>query len=262
MEITQDLNKPVDDNSLDTIEMKEAQEQHPANPEPLPRPEAPEPQQPCDNTPTENCRKGHCHTCLTILNILLLIGLVVLYILHFTGTGTPSKVNPNASMPVIPEDGQLKVACVDSDTLLAKYQYAIDMEQELLAYKDQQEAYGRQQMEKFQNDYQDYLKNGANMTLSQQQQKEAELKQRAEKMSTLEQELSAKIMERQMSENTKLLNAIFAYVREYNAANQQFDIILRKTFNDSPTLYLNPAMDITDEIVNGLNEEYKEVKGK
>ena len=65
-----------------------------------------------------------------------------------------------------------------------------------------------------------------------------------------------------MTENTKLLNAIFAYVREYNAANQQFDIILRKTFNDSPTLYLNPAMDITDEIVNGLNEEYKQVKGK
>ena len=79
-------------------------------------------------------------------------------------------------------------------------------------------------------------------------------------MSTLEQELSAKILERQMSENTKLLNAIFAYIREYNAANQQFDIILRKTFNDSPTLYVNPAMDITDEIVNGLNEEYRNVK--
>ena len=30
----------------------------------------------------------------------------------------------------------------------------------------------------------------------------------------------------------------------------------------SPTLYLNPAMDITDEIVIGLNEEYKQIKGK
>ena len=30
MEINQDLNKPVDDNSLDTISMKEPQEQHPA----------------------------------------------------------------------------------------------------------------------------------------------------------------------------------------------------------------------------------------
>ena len=198
---------------------------------------------------------------LIICNAVLLLGLIGIYIIHFTGVGTKSKVNADATAP-LEKEGGLTIAYVNTDTLLAKYQYAIDMEQELLAYKDQQEAYGRQQMEKFQNDYQEYLKNGANMTLTQQQAKEAELKQRAEKMTTLEQELTAKIMERQMEENTKLLNAIFAYVREYNAANQQFDIILRKTFNDSPTLYLNPAMDITDEIVNGLNEEYKSVKGK
>ena len=198
---------------------------------------------------------------LIICNAVLLLGLIGIYIIHFTGVGTKSKVNVDATAP-LEKEGGLTIAYVNTDTLLAKYQYAIDMEQELLAYKDQQEAYGRQQMEKFQNDYQEYLKNGASMTLTQQQQKEAELKQRADKMSTLEQELSAKILERQMSENTKLLNAIFAYVREYNAANQQFDIILRKTFNDSPTLYLNPAMDITDEIVKGLNEEYKQIKGK
>lgn len=198
---------------------------------------------------------------LIICNAVLLLGLIGIYIIHFTGVGTKSKVNADATAP-LEKEGGLTIAYVNTDTLLAKYQYAIDMEQELLAYKDQQEAYGRQQMEKFQNDYQEYLKNGASMTLTQQQQKEAELKQRADKMSTLEQELSAKILERQMSENTKLLNAIFAYVREYNAANQQFDIILRKTFNDSPTLYLNPAMDITDEIVKGLNEEYKQIKGK
>jgi outer membrane protein len=113
---------------------------------------------------------------------------------------------------------------------------------------------------KFQKDYDDYLKNGANMTLTQQQSTEAELKKRAEKMATLEQELTAKIMERQISENTKLLNAIFAFVREYNEQNQKFDIILRKTFENSPTLYMNEAMDITDEIVNGLNEEYKNLK--
>lgn len=196
---------------------------------------------------------------LIACNAILLLGLIGIYVIHFTGIGTKSKVNADATEPLIKEGG-LTVAYVNTDTLLAKYEYAIDMEKELYAYKDQQEAYGRKQMEQFQNDYQDYLKNGASMTLTQQQKKEAELKQRAEKMSTLEQELSAKILERQMSENTKLLNAIFAYIREYNTANQQFDIILRKTFNDSPTLYVNPAMDITDEIVNGLNEEYRNVK--
>ncbi len=172
-----------------------------------------------------------------------------------------TKENPNATAPVVAEGG-LKIAYVDTDTLLAHYQYAKDLEAELLAYKNQQEATGRKQMESFQKDYQDYLQNGSTMTLSQQQAKEAELKQRAERMATLEQELTAKIMERQMTENTKLLNAIFAFVREYNEQNQQFDVILRKTFENTPVLYVNPAMDITQEILDGLNAEYAQVKGK
>ena len=174
---------------------------------------------------------------------------------------TNSKQNAEASAPVVAEGG-LKIAYVNTDTLLAKYQYAIDMEQELVAYKEQQERYYQQQTTQFQTDYQNYLKNGASMTLTQQQQKEAELKQRAERMATLEQELMAKVADRQVAENTKLLNAIFAFIREYNAANQQFDLILRKSFNDTPVLYANPAMDITEEILAGLNEEYKSVKGK
>lgn len=172
-----------------------------------------------------------------------------------------TKENPNATAPIVAEGG-LKIAYVDTDTLLAHYQYAKDLEAELLAYKNQQEATGRKQMESFQKDYQDYLQNGSTMTLSQQQAKEAELKQRAERMATLEQELTAKIMERQMNENTKLLNAIFAFVREYNEQNQQFDVILRKTFENTPVLYVNPAMDITQEILDGLNTEYAQVKGK
>ena len=197
---------------------------------------------------------------LLICNAVLFLGLVGIYILHFTGNnGGNSKVNVNAKAPVVKEGG-LKVAYVNTDTLIAKYEYAKDMEKELLAFKNQQEAYGKQQVAKFQKDYDDYLKNGANMTLTQQQSTEAELKKRAEKMATLEQELTAKIMERQISENTKLLNAIFAFVREYNEQNQKFDIILRKTFENSPTLYMDEAMDITDEIVNGLNEEYKNLK--
>ena len=197
---------------------------------------------------------------LLACNAVLLLGLVGIYILHFT-SAPKSKVNAEATAP-LQKEGGLTIAYVDTDTLLAKYEYAKELEADLLAYKNQQEAYGKQQMEKFQRDYQDYLQNGDKLTRTQQEAKEAELKQRAERMSTLEQELTAKIMERQIAENTKLLNAIFAYVREYNAANQQFDIIMRKTFENSPTLYLNPGMDITQDILDGLNEEHRNLKSK
>ena len=165
------------------------------------------------------------------------------------------KQNPDATAPVVTEGG-LKVAYIDTDTLLVKYQYAIDLEQQLKDYTEQQRRYGQQQVEAFQKDYNNYLQNGSTMTLTQQQAKEAELKQRAEKMQTLEQELMAKVAEKQATETAKVMNAIYAFVREYNAANQQFDIIYTK----QATLYINPAMDITDEIVNGLNEEYKNLK--
>ena len=261
MEINQDLNKPVDDNSLDTIAIEENQEQRPANPEPLPQPETPEAQSAAKNSSCDS-KKKCCHTGILVCNIILLIGLILLYIFHITGFGGKTKYNPNATAPVVAKDGVLKVACIDSDTLLAKYQYALDLQEELNKYKESQEKNYQQQVTKFHKDYQTYLQTGENMTLSQQQATEAELKQRSEKLSTLEAELTQKVLQKQMDANIELLNRIFAFVREYNAANQQFDIIMRKTFNDSPTMYMNPAMDITDEIIEGLNEEYKSVKGK
>ena len=194
---------------------------------------------------------------LLACNVVLLLGVVGIYILHFSGNrlqeGNPTPITSDSIVGV-------RVAYVDSDTLLEKYQYAIDLKKELEAYRDQQQHYYEQQVASFQADYQNYLKNGASMTLSQQQAKEEELKRRAEKISTLEQEVVAKVAERQLKENEKLLNAIFAYIREYNASHGQYDIVMRKTFNDSPTLYLNPAMDITNEIVDGLNEEYASLK--
>ena len=219
----------------------------------------------CSTEPEEKKSCG-CHQrvplCVMCTNIVLLVGLVLLYIFHFTGVGTKSNFNPDAVQPVIPEDGVLKVACIDADTLLAKYQYAIDLQDELNRYKDAQMRSAQEQMAKFQRDYDDFIKNGEKMTLSQQQAKETELKQRYEKLSTLESEVTNRVMQKQIESNIELLNRIFAFVREYNAANQQFDIILRKAFVDSPTIYMNPAMDITDEIVKGLNEEYASVKKK
>lgn len=260
MEINQPQDNPIEENNTSANTTEQTQTLTPEN-TPQPQP-ANTPENCCADQP-EKGKKCKCngHKCLLACNIILLLGLIALYILHFTGIGTPSKHNPNAAAPVITKDG-LKIAYVDSDTLLAKYQYAIDLQEELNKYKEAQERSYQQQMSNFQKDYQNFIQTGETMTLSQQQAKEAELKQRAEKLSTLEAELTNKIMERQMNSNIELLNRIFAFVREYNADNQQFDIILRKTFVDSPTLYMDSAMDITDEIIQGLNDEYKSVKAK
>lgn len=259
MEIIQDLNKPVDDNSveLNNLKREKREEQYPVDPQPKEeKHDAPESSCGCANE-QEPCKKKKC--CHGVVTVLLIVAVAALYVLHFTGIGS-GKSQQSVAAPVVTGDGTLRVAYVNSDTLLAKYEYARDLEQGLLDYKNSQENSYRNQMAQFQKDYNDFLQNGDKLSLSQQQAKENELKQRAERLSTLEAELTMKIQSKQIDENTKLLNAIFGFIKEYNESHQQYDIILRSTFNDSPTLYVNEAMDITQEIIDGLNAEYKKVK--
>ena len=201
---------------------------------------------------------------LPIVNCILLVGLILLYIFHFTGIGAKggkSLANADAKAPVAVGEGGVKIAYINTDTLMAKYQYAIDLQKQLKDFQTAKENSYKQHMAQFQNDYQAYVQGGGEkMTLSQQQAKEKELTDRANRLQSLEGEYAQQITEKTMQESEKMTQAVYNFIREYNAQNQQFDIILSKSFSSSPVLYGNEGMDITDEIVKGLNEEYAKVK--
>ncbi|MBP5548606.1 MAG: OmpH family outer membrane protein [Bacteroidales bacterium] len=225
--------------------------------------------QPTPEPPTQSCecekeKKCKCH-CLPILNGILLVGLILIYIFHFTGIGAKGKslTNADAKPPIATTDGGLKIAYINTDTLMAKYQYALDLQKEIEKYRTAKENSYKQQMAQFQKDYETYVKGGGeNMTLSQQQAKEKELQERANRLQGLEAEYTQQIAEKTLTESEKMTKAVYNFIREYNAANQQFDLILSRSFSSSPILYGNEGMDITDEIVKGLNEEYKNVKAE
>lgn len=232
--------------------------------------------------PKQEAEKCQCNDnkkcrCLPIVNCILLVGLILLYIFHFTGIGAKGGkglANADAKAPVVVGEGGLKIAYVNTDSLNANYKYIKDLEKELNAFKQGKENSLKQQMDKLQadgkalqDDYQNYLQNGSSMSLTQQQNKEAELKKRdaeinkrAQQLAQLEQDYTSQILEKQTSENKKMIDAVYAFIREYNAQNQQFNLILAKTGSELPfILYGDEAMDITDEIIKGLNEEYEKV---
>ena len=222
-----------------------------------------EPKQEAESCECKSEKKYGCK-CLPIVNCILLVGLILLYIFHFTRIGAKggkSLANADAKAPVAVGEGGVKIAYVNTDTLMAKYQYAIDLQKQLKDFQTAKENSYKQQMMQFQKDYEAYVKGGGeNMTLSQQQAKEKELTERQQRLMNLEGEYSQQIAEKTMQESEKMTKAVYNFIREYNAQNQQFDIILSKSFSNSPILYGNEGMDITDEIVKGLNEEY--AKGK
>ena len=251
----------MEENKLDENAVEfEATEMVNATAEAQPTPEPPAPVCECDNDNKCKCK------CLPIINIILLIGLVLLYIFHFTGIGAKggkSLANADAKAPVAVSENGLKIAYVNTDSLMAKYQYALDLDKQLKDFRTAKENSYKQQMTQFQKDYEAYVKGGGeNMTLSQQQAKEKELTERMQRLQNLEGELTQQVAEKTLQESEKMTNAVYNFIREYNAQNQQFDLILAKSFSSSPILYVNEGMDITDEIIKGLNEEYAKVKTK
>lgn len=251
----------MEENKLDENAVEfEATEMVNATAEAQPTPEPPAPVCECDNDNKCKCK------CLPIINIILLIGLVLLYIFHFTGIGAKggkSLANADAKAPVAVSENGLKIAYVNTDSLMAKYQYALDLDKQLKDFRTAKENSYKQQMTQFQKDYEAYVKGGGeNMTLSQQQAKEKELTERMQRLQNLEGELTQQVAEKTLQESEKMTNAVYNFIREYNAQNQQFDLILAKSFSSSPILYGNEGMDITDEIIKGLNEEYTKVKTK
>ena len=171
--------------------------------------------------------------------------------------------NADAKAPVVSGENGLKIAFVNTDTLMEYYQYAKDLQKQLKDFQTAKQNSYTQQMNQFQKDYEAYVKGGAdNMTLSQQQAKEKELQERAQRLQSLETEYASQVQEKTLSESEKMTQAVYNFIREYNSQNQQFDLILAKSFTSSPILYGNEGMDITDEIVKGLNEEYAKLKAE
>ena len=216
------------------------------------------------NMNEEKSCKPCTHKCLIALNSILLVGLVVLYILFFTSKPCKTEtVKPVASGDNI-DTSALSIGYIDTDSLMLQYDFAIELNEKLDNYTRQENNY-KDMMVRFQNDYNNFLKTGASLTLTEQKKTEESLKKRADELAKMEERL---INERTKLESViqvdqkKMIDAVYAFIRDYNAKNQQFNVILKKSFSESPVLYMDDNMDITREIIDGLNEEYRNVKGK
>lgn len=149
---------------------------------------------------------------------------------------------------------------VDTDSLLSKYNLAKDYTEEGLRLQGNFEAAAK----RHQNEIQSYatkmenkLRNNGYLSeasYNQDQQTLAGMQTKAQQnMATMQTNLENAIIQGQKAVN----DSIDAYIQEYNKKHG-YDAILLK----NATLYINPALDITDEIVAGLNARYNKVAKK
>ena len=147
---------------------------------------------------------------------------------------------------------------VDMDTLLTKYILAKDYNEEMIRMQENLESETKKHQTSLQSlaaQIQNKVQN--NSYLSQEsfdtdQQKLASMQSNAERSVGMMQQ---KYAEAAAKAQQAVSDSVTAFIESYNKKHG-YDAI----FNKAAALHFNPALDITDEIVEGLNARYNKVK--
>lgn len=152
----------------------------------------------------------------------------------------------------------VNVRYVDMQLILEKYTYA-KQEMDKLQKKDKELQQTQQSLaatiQKKQNEIQQKANNNGYLT---QESYEKDMKEYQELAQSSDAKFTAQaqaLAEEVAKTQETLIKAIDNYIAKYNET-KKYDVILHK----DAAAYLNPALDITQEIIDGLNGQSKPVK--
>ena len=193
-----------------------------------------------------------------IVNVVLGVAVAALYVLHFTSAGV--SVGPDAergeSEPY--SFGDQEIVYVNFDTLLNNYDMFFELQKEFLEKQQKMEidlnsksrSYERQVV-----DFQDKVQKGL-VTRSQAQQMEMEIMQVQQELMNQRDEFSQELMEEEQVMNRQLQHSIYDFLEDYNKEHN-YKYILSHSFG-GPFLYTDKNLNITRDVINGLNRKYNE----
>jgi outer membrane protein len=190
-----------------------------------------------------------------VLNVILLIAVVVLYVLHFAGKSSMSEDN---SISESPTPGNLSIAYVNSDSLLKNYDYFKELEKKLMDKRDKLNSEYQNRAEGLQREISNFQSTAGNMTISQARAVEEDLRKKQQNLMMYQDQLSQQLMQEESKMNTDLYDKVSDYLKEYGL-NKQLQIVLTYT-KGSGVLYANDSLDITKEVIVGLNEVHNAAK--
>jgi outer membrane protein len=147
-----------------------------------------------------------------------------------------------------------RIAFVNIDTLEANYTYLKNKKDEFAKRQAGIEAELESSMRKLQNDAAEFTKKAQSgaMTQSEGEAGQKRLLQMQEALEKRKATLAQSLMEEQDKFNKDLHNRLDAFLKEYNA-DGKYDYIL--SYGEGGTiLYKNDALDITWDVINGMNE--------
>ena len=188
------------------------------------------------------------------LNMLLLIAVIVLYILHFSGN-SKSTSNQGGTVTM---NADARIVYINMDTLLNNYTQSRELNEAFLKKLEANRTELNIKVKNFDREaaeFRNKVENNGFMTRERAEQAQMDLMIKQQNLQKLQQEMTENAQREQMEINRKLYDAITNFLTEYNKA-KGFQLILSTTLGGN-VLFAQEGFDITNDVVNQLNEQYK-----
>ncbi|MCF8362104.1 MAG: OmpH family outer membrane protein [Prolixibacteraceae bacterium] len=189
-----------------------------------------------------------------IISVIALAGVVVLFVMNFTGNKNETASEAIKSSGPNSKDG-LKIAYVQTDSVLVNYQLAIDLNDEFVAKQTQfNEDFTkrRSNLEKQAVAFQEKLQRGGFLTEERAMQERDRILGEEQEIQQLDYELSNKLSQMEREINVQIIDSIVGYVKEYNKKHN-YDYI----FSNNGNIIVGAQQhNITKDIVEALNNRY------
>jgi len=203
--------------------------------------------------------KNKINPSLLALNLVMLVGLIVLYVLHFSGSG--GKTNRLSGAIEKANKGAISVAFVNNDSILNNYELVKKMRADLEAKGKRLEGEVAAQQKAFEKDAAYFQEQVAKKTINEKSAQEiyGQLQQNQQKIYQLRDRYAAELQQSEMDMNVALLDSVTNFLKRYNQ-DYKFDYILGFTKGGN-ILFANDTLDVTGDVLKALNLEYIQKHG-
>ena len=190
-----------------------------------------------------------------ILNAILAIAIVVLYFLFFSSS-EEKQAGSGTSNDTPAELKDITLAYVFEDSLLTNYEYFKELAGGLEKKRQDMENDYTMKAEGLQKEFEGFQRTAGNMTMNQARAVEEDLLQKRQNLMLLQEKLGQDLLKAESDVNNKLYGKVTEYLERYARENGYALILNVKRGN--AILYADKGMNVTDAVVQGLNEEYNQ----
>lgn len=192
---------------------------------------------------------------------ILLLAVAGLYVLHFT---TPQSEENHSASNLDTLSGSDKtekkgrIYYVNTDSVWQQYQYVQEITKQLESKKIQYENQLEKELRQFETEVNDFRSKGPMMSEVEVQIKQRDLVRKESELGKMGEELERKFLSEEKEWNDKLRKKIIDYI-ELVTKEKSYDYILGYSLT-SNIILANDSLDLTAQVVSGLNESYQQEK--